>query len=369
MTKKSLSLLYFLMFISMFYHCDKSGITKNNTKSTDIGTKSFQLAIACPDSIVDTLKNLRAKIKINQTDIFDCDIQKDSNEMIGDIHIDDGVDQLVMLELQDSSGQPIYSGDTTVTIDNNRNQNIGITLKHHKTNNKKIRSCIRKHHNPEESKAALAPFVIDQGTIFLCHMGPLIWIDGNDISIPLKDEVSEALGEIVGGNYKTSLFGVGISLDTNKGKSWVLFDDRDDLDIDSGSLEAVVYATGYNKYYNHIIDKSWLYGLTTYNGKLAAHFGRGWWYSSITLEEGWHYIAVTHYGTTLKLYLDGKAVDSTNTYQGLGDRSYPLGIGNASASSHDIPFHGIIDEIRISNCARTSQEIESIWNTVADRIY
>jgi len=65
----------------------------------------------------------------------------------------------------------------------------------------------------------------------------------------------------------------------------------------------------------------------------------------------------------MTMYLDGEEV-ATGTYSGGGDETYALGIGNADASSHDVPFNGIIDEIRISSAARSADEIAGIRDVI-----
>ena len=79
----------------------------------------------------------------------------------------------------------------------------------------------------------------------------------------------------------------------------------------------------------------------------------------------WHYLAGTYDGETIRLYLDGVLVASNTAPSGVLDKyatvvelaAYP----NLSKHSGTC-FGGIIDEVRISNIARTAAEIEANWN-------
>lgn len=97
-----------------------------------------------------------------------------------------------------------------------------------------------------------------------------------------------------------------------------------------------------------------------YQGKLAYWNGSAWRYGSTVVSDGnWHDVAVTLNGTTLQFYLDGspdgasQAGAAPNSY--LGSRY----LGNISNRGY---VNGIIDEIRISNMARSAGWRKTSYN-------
>ncbi|MFA7143639.1 MAG: LamG domain-containing protein, partial [Candidatus Dojkabacteria bacterium] len=113
-----------------------------------------------------------------------------------------------------------------------------------------------------------------------------------------------------------------------------------------------------------------LWGLGIRNGgQLNAGFYNGTSYdvfsSSYVNDNLWHYGVLTINSTTLKLYLDGDYVGSTIIS---GTQTAPNGFFNIGSAPpyvggspvHDF-FDGSIDEVRISNVARSANEIERLY--------
>ncbi len=122
--------------------------------------------------------------------------------------------------------------------------------------------------------------------------------------------------------------------------------------------------------------------LSVYNGKLYAStsygsldgariyaFGGNAYVDSspITLDNNWHHIAGTYDGSKLKIFLDGNMVASKDTVATGVDNSLPLLIGNSYgsglANSGQQNFNGSIDEVRISNTARSSFNSKPFTNS------
>jgi hypothetical protein len=200
---------------------------------------------------------------------------------------------------------------------------------------------------------------MDEGTVFFADF------NGHAVNLATGDSA-----RIMTGNYVGTPFGSGLVVgDPVYGKPIARFANKPDLSLTTGTMEALVYAATRPSGFAHIIDKSWLYGLTSYGGALAVDFGDEWWYSSDTLPlHRWTYLAATFDGTMLRLYRDGNPTDSTR-YRGMaGNSEYDLGIGNAADDGFDIPFYGIIDEVRISRQARTPDAIKAAWEAIKTRL-
>lgn len=97
-----------------------------------------------------------------------------------------------------------------------------------------------------------------------------------------------------------------------------------------------------------------------YQGRLAYWNGSAWKYGSTVVSDGnWHDVAVTLNGTTLQFYLDGSVDGASQT--GAAPNSY-LGsryLGNISNRGY---VNGIIDEVRISNIARSAGWRKTSYN-------
>ncbi|MDB5164182.1 MAG: putative secreted protein containing fibronectin type protein [Candidatus Saccharibacteria bacterium] len=115
--------------------------------------------------------------------------------------------------------------------------------------------------------------------------------------------------------------------------------------------------------------------LTVFNGKLySGYYTSGsttipsfiWSYgdnnslqsAATTQDTNWHHIAATNDGVTMKIYLDGVENASGSSASSMPDNNLPLllgkGYGSSGAGLGSGPLTGNLDEIRISDIARTS---------------
>ncbi len=116
-----------------------------------------------------------------------------------------------------------------------------------------------------------------------------------------------------------------------------------------------------------------VHALTVYSGKLYAGIGDTvgtdfaiWAYgnnavlssAATTQDTSWHHIAATYDGVTMKLYIDGSLNASQAIATSMPDTSHTLLIGSNHGSYGTGQavgyFQGSIDEVRISNTARSS---------------
>jgi len=85
--------------------------------------------------------------------------------------------------------------------------------------------------------------------------------------------------------------------------------------------------------------------------------------SPYDLTTGWHYLAATRSGTTLKLYVDGAEVASTTAAStGIISPDAPLVIGTINPTQNIENFIGLVDEVEIFNRALSAEEIAAIAN-------
>ena len=204
------------------------------------------------------------------------------------------------------------------------------------------------------------PFLKDSSTVFLANF-----------NFNLTDFVSGDSAVTAGEGFGFALFRKSLQLDsTYIGKAICRFPNSPKISLSgTGSIEALVRANKISGGFMHIVDKSWQYGLTVYNGKIAVDFGTKWWFSSVSMPVNqWVYLGGTYDGKTIRLFMNGVQVDSAAYIRDAGSTGYNLGIGNADDNGFDIPFRGNIDEVRISNTARTPSEFWKNGQTILAKI-
>jgi hypothetical protein len=84
--------------------------------------------------------------------------------------------------------------------------------------------------------------------------------------------------------------------------------------------------------------------------------------STVTLTDvsGWHHVAASKEGASVRLYVDGVDVTGGVTNSTLADNALPLAIGQSSSVSF---FHGSVDEVAVYNRVLTAAEISQRYRT------
>lgn len=144
------------------------------------------------------------------------------------------------------------------------------------------------------------------------------------------------------------------------------------LNVGQGTWEAWVYPTSLTDHDYHTVAakgywSSWWFGLYQRTGRIqlwtagAAHYSNG-----AVAANQWSHIAATWDGSTIKYYINGQPDSQTaetrapvsNTLAAHLGVDY-FGAGNPTLS---YPFTGTIDEVRISDAARSAEWIKASYN-------
>ena len=83
-----------------------------------------------------------------------------------------------------------------------------------------------------------------------------------------------------------------------------------------------------------------------------------WGDSKTPLEEGkWYYIATTYDGKSIKTYINGELDGEVATKGKITSSEGGLALGGIPRDVSQFPFFGVVDEFRVSDIARTEEEI------------
>ena len=133
-----------------------------------------------------------------------------------------------------------------------------------------------------------------------------------------------------------------------------------------GGTAAGIYAQGdvYSSF-AIILNKSGSVWSMIYTGSTA---GTAWdvssgWVATSIAEGQWHHIAVTRNGSEWKGYVDGQNISTISSSVSLFNSTQDPYIGLYHGAGSDYRyFNGLIDEVRISNTARTGPQILNYYN-------
>ena len=210
---------------------------------------------------------------------------------------------------------------------------------------------------------------------YLCLRG--YWkFDENTGDIAYDSSPYENNGEITGASWSLGKIDYALDFDGNGDFVEVLDDDSIDI-TDEITIMAWIYTYSWDNPTDtydvrNIIDKGEhtsgnAYGIYSYNqsGDHKLHFrlnkdSNADVTSILPSLNTWHHIAATFDGSILKIYTDGVKTGEKLYSGAIGTNNEPLYIGGAV--NRDYWFNGKIDELKIYDCAFTSDEIITVYN-------
>ena len=209
-------------------------------------------------------------------------------------------------------------------------------------------------------------------------------VDKNTVAVWLFEEgngktVKDASGNGHSGDFKGSLkwvnakFGTGLEFPGDAG-GYIVVDSTKKLELDTLSIEAwVKVKEGTGKWQGMVckqqagctnrnygiwvhVDQSVLHAQIGANGACAFNINGT---SDIT-DNKWHHLAFTYDGKMGRLYVDGELeTEAPNNQSFQSNDPITIGVPNLDNANG---LKGTIDEIRISNVARTEEEIQEAMN-------
>jgi len=322
-----------------------------SSQAPETGSLAFRIAIAQGSPFQKIAKSAELSISAPDMDTLVRPLRITDSSVEGTVTgIPAGLNRKFEVKVYDSAKTERYRGSAQCDINGKATTPVNIDISRI-TGTAEINGVVH-----ETVPGSGMPFPADNNTIFLADF------NGN-----VTDMISGTSGSLSGGHYTDGLFGQALQFDTAySGRPGLTYPATEGNSVIPGTIEALVDFDVALTGLNHIVDKSWLYGMTVYNGKVALDFGnRVWWYSTYTMPvKSWTYLCGTFDGTRIRLYANGAAVDSAD-YSGVGaDLTWNLGIGNASDASYEAPFEGKMDGIRISRNPRSAGEIATAWKAI-----
>ncbi len=206
--------------------------------------------------------------------------------------------------------------------------------------------------------------VVDENTV-------AVWLFEEESGTVVRDASGNGHeGEFTGNlNRVKAKFGTGIQF-PGDGSGYIVVDSTSKLELETLTIEALVKITEHAGNWQGIVCKQMQgcnnrnYGIWVHNtskvlhGQIGANGGCAFNLNGTTdiTDSVWHYLAFTFDGETGRVYVDGVLEfekDNSNTFQS----NDPITIGVANVGN-TAGLYGIIEEIRISNIARSEAEIK-----------
>ena len=220
--------------------------------------------------------------------------------------------------------------------------------------------------------------------LFLCILSSYSAVDRHTMAVWLFEEGSGKTvrdasgnghhGEIIGKlNWVKGNIGNGLEF-PGDGSGYILVDSTNDLELETLSIEAWVKVEAANGKWQGIVCKQQAgctnrnYGIWVHNNENVLHAQIGAngvcafnmnGTSKIT-DNKWHHLAFTYDGETGRLYVDGELEgEKANATTFQSNDPITIGVPNKDNANGLL---GSIDEIRISNIARSEAEIKEAMN-------
>ena len=222
--------------------------------------------------------------------------------------------------------------------------------------------------NPAVGSGETIASVWDTNYVMIHHMGGNTYSDIDDSTAHNNDVTSES-----GDPAYNTAGKVGDAIDFD-GNDYLSVDDSSSLDISRDiTLEAWIYLkneTG-NQNVNQKGNNYALFEIRSGGTPYCVLYDGSWQkfnfnHNAAWFKNGWHYIAVTYDGATVRTFVDGESPLSYSYSKNLTQNNDKLGIAINEAWK-DAPFTGIIDEMRISDNARADDWILQSYHMIANQ--
>lgn len=175
-------------------------------------------------------------------------------------------------------------------------------------------------------------------------------------------------GELKGAEWVEGKFGSAVEMDTNADRVVMPLSPTLDL-TEHLTVEAWVKPSGVDvrmdivsKHesggYALIIDEG---GIFRASFHIAGNYTPARSVNALEADK-WYYLAATYDGESLKVYIDGELEGEALVQGEVTSTDVPLVIGGNSGLGGEVTdyfYHGVVDELRVSDIARTPDEIKS----------
>ena len=144
---------------------------------------------------------------------------------------------------------------------------------------------------------------------------------------------------------------------------WPVFLDRDTKSYSHGYPTYEMYIGNYKDEEITEYNNFFCWRVTIDDERRTLHSPMPWY----EYAEKWHYYAGTYDGKITKFYIDGELIASKQLFGKLVNSKNPLYLSskhNRKKRESENAFFGALDEVRLSNIARSEEEIKEYYNTV-----
>ncbi|HNR53092.1 MAG TPA: LamG domain-containing protein [Candidatus Dojkabacteria bacterium] len=217
------------------------------------------------------------------------------------------------------------------------------------------------------TKLASGPYGIDSNTVGLWHLD-----ERGGSGAYLKDSTTNSNSGTPTGTTYTNVGKIGGARSFNGSSDYIGVSSPTNIPIGNSpyTIEAWIYPTATGAYgivgWGTYGTTNWCNALRLYSSTQIVNY---WWGNDLIVTVGtittstWHYVVATFDGTTRKIYFDGVLYGSDTPTGHAVPSANNFRIGSTNNAEF---FPGKLDEVRISNIARTANEIAESYKLGKD---